>query len=87
MAIQLILFNNQTFKDANYKEEENKPLNKITSKVTRSRAIFWKNFKPFMKYCNHDKFQGLSAVLKILQLQGEGIYLTSLLLRKIKDLG
>ena len=40
MAIQLILFNNQTFKDANYKEEENKPLNKITSKVTRSRAIF-----------------------------------------------
>ena len=41
MAIQLILFNNQTFKEANYDEEENKPLNKITlSKVTRSRAIF-----------------------------------------------
>ena len=67
MNIQLILFNNQTSNVPNYKEEENKPLNKITLlKVTRSRAIFRKNFKGFIKYCNHEKFQGLSVFLKIL---------------------
>ena len=48
MTIQLALLDNQTFKDACYKEKESKPLHRITSsKVTRSGVIFSKNFKPF----------------------------------------
>ena len=47
MTIQLVLLDNQTFKDASYEEEESKPLHKITSKVTRSGVNFSKNLKPF----------------------------------------
>ena len=37
MTIQLILLDNQTFKDANYNEEESKPLSKIDN--IKSHAI------------------------------------------------
>ena len=49
MTIQLILKDNQTFNDANYKEEESMPLSKITSKITQSRLIFFKEFQTFYK--------------------------------------
>ena len=50
MTIHLILIENQAFKYASYKEEESKPLNKITSsKITQSRVVFFKEFQTFYK--------------------------------------
>lgn len=50
MSLNLILSNDQTLKEANYIDEESKPLNKITlSKVKRSRVIFFKEFQTFYK--------------------------------------
>ena len=50
MTIQLIFKDNQTFNDANYKEEENMPLSKVTSsKITQSTLIFFKEFQTFYK--------------------------------------